>query len=177
MLLRWYGPEGLFYRDFTLYKTTDLHIRLNLAARADITWWYLFAEKWNGLSIAWDLKRCNPDIIVHSDASDSWGGGAYSACYWFQLEWSLQAKELSIAIKELFPVVISAALFGKRWSGSLIDFRVDNMAVVQVIQATYCKDSHLMHLIRLLVFFAAYFNFWFSASHSFIGSQESPYQR
>ena len=41
---------------------------------------------------------------------------------------------------------------------------MDNMAVVQVIQATYCKDSHLMHLIRLLVFFVAYFNFWFSAS-------------
>ena len=97
--------------------------------------------------------------------SGSWGCGAYSPSYWFQLEWSLQAKDLSIAIKELFPVVISATLFGKRWSGSLIDFRVDNMAVVQVIQATYCKDSHLMHLIRLLVFFAAYFNFWFSASH------------
>ena len=65
------------------------HIQLNLAARADITWWYLFAEKWNGLSIAWDLKRCNPDIIVHSDASGSWGCEAYSASYWFQLEWSL----------------------------------------------------------------------------------------
>ena len=68
-------------------------------------------------------------------------------------------KELPIATKELFTVVISAALFGKLWSGHLVEFKVDNMAVVQAIQATFCKDSHLVHLIRLLVFFAAHFNF------------------
>ena len=117
------------------------------------------------MSIAWDLKQCNPDITVHSDASGEWGCGAYSGNSWFQLEWPPQAKDFSIAIKELFPVVISAALFGKAWSGLLVEFRVDNIAVVQVLQSTYCKEPHLMHLIRLLVFFAAHYNFWFSASH------------
>ena len=63
------------------------HIHLNQAARADITWWSLFVEGWNGLSIAWDLKQCLPDFVVYSDASGSWGCGAYSASYWFQLEW------------------------------------------------------------------------------------------
>ena len=141
------------------------HIRLNVAARADITWWYLFIERWNGVSITWDLKQCNPDITVYSDASGSWGCGAYSGNSWFQLEWPPQAKDFNIAIKELFPVVIAAALFGKTWSGQLVEFRVDNMAVVQVLQSTYCKEPHLMHLTRLLVFFAAHYNFWFSASH------------
>ena len=42
---------------------------------------------------------------------------------------------------------------------------VDNLAVVQVLQATYSRDSHLMHLIRLLVLFVAHFNFWFTATH------------
>ena len=70
-------------------------------------------EKWNGLSIAWNLKQCLPDSIVYSDASCSWDGGAYSASHWFQLEWPAQLKELPIATKELFPVVISAALFEK----------------------------------------------------------------
>jgi len=27
------------------------HIHLNVAARADITWWYLFAEAWNSISM------------------------------------------------------------------------------------------------------------------------------
>ena len=39
------------------------------------------------------------------------------------------------------------------------------MAVVEVIKATYSKDLHMMHLIRLLVFFASKYNFWFTATH------------
>jgi len=34
-----------------------------------------------------------------------------------------------------------------------------------VLKATYSCDLHLMHLIRVLVFLAAKFNFWFVASH------------
>ena len=70
-----------------------------------------------------------------------------------------------IAVKELFPVVIATAIYGNQWSGKLVQFKVDNLAVVQVLQATYSQEPHLMHLVRLLVFFAAHFNFWFSASH------------
>ena len=41
-------------------------------------------------------------------------------------------------------------------------FRVDNMAVVEVLKATYSREPHLMHLIKMLIFFAA---FWLSVSH------------
>ena len=44
-------------------------------------------------------------------------------------------------------------------------FRVDNVAVVEVLKATHSREPYLMHFIRMLVFFAAHFNFWFSASH------------
>ena len=33
-------------------------IRLNLPARADIMWWHLFVEKWNGVPLLWDLGLC-----------------------------------------------------------------------------------------------------------------------
>ena len=55
---------------------------------------------------------------------------------------------LSIASKGLIPIVISAAIFGRYWSGKLVNFRVDNLGVIQVLQATYCRDTHLMHLIN-----------------------------
>ena len=48
---------------------------------------------------------------------------------------------------------------------STVTFRVDNIAVVEVLNSTSCRDSHLMHLVRLLVFLASYHNFWFTASH------------
>ena len=61
--------------------------------------------------------------------------------------------------------MIAAAVFGRQWKGKIVKFLVDNLAVVQVLNATYCKEVHLMHLIRVLVFLAAHFNFWFRAEH------------
>ena len=46
-----------------------------------------------------------------------------------------------------------------------MEFKIDNMTVVQVLNNTYSKVQHLMHLIRTLVFLASRFEFWFSASH------------
>ena len=140
-------------------------IRLNIAARADIIWWHTFVDTWNGLSLLWSAGICSPDTIVVSDASGSWGCGAYYLPHWFHMKWPPQAQHFSITVKELFPVVIAAAIFGRYWSGQLIQFSVDNEAVVHVPQATYSHESHLMHLIRILVFLASHFNFWFTASH------------
>ena len=47
----------------------------------------------------------------------------------------------------------------------MVEFKVDNIAVVHVLNNTYSKDQHLMHLIHTLVFLASRFEFWFSASH------------
>ena len=102
---------------------------------------------------------------VYSDASGSWGCGAYQDPYWFQLEWSPRLLQLPIAVKQLIPVVLAAATFGHRWSGKVVKFAMDNAAVVEVIKVTYSKELHMMHLIRLLVFFAVKFDFWFTATH------------
>lgn len=141
------------------------HIRLNSAARADIMWWYLFTEEWNGISMLWDSSILLPEFNVFSDASGSWGCGAYWGFQWFHFQWPDQLYPLPIVVKELIPVVVAAAIFGSQWKGHLIQFQVDNMAVVHVINSTYSKDLHLMHLIRILVFLAARFEFWFVAKH------------
>ena len=141
------------------------HIRLNSAARADILWWHLFAADWNGISMLWDIGKLLPEFTILSDASGSWGCGAYWNGQWFHLQWPVYLQSLNIPTKELIPVVIAAVLFGKQWQGHLVQFTVDNMAVVHVLTATYSKDPHLMHLIRILVFIAARFNFWFIAKH------------
>lgn len=51
----------------------------------------------------------------------------------------------------MFPVVLAAACFGPLWSGKVIEFVVDNEAVVEVLKATYSKDFHLMHFITDVV--------------------------
>ena len=143
----------------------DHLVRLNNSAIADITWWLLFSEQWNGVSLLWDLGLTRVDISIYTDASGSWGCGAVQNRLWLQLKWSPRLYHLNIAVKELIPVVLVAATFGTSWSGKMIQFVVDNEAVVSVLNSTTSKDIHMMHLIRLLVFFAARHDFWFSAIH------------
>ena len=78
---------------------------------------------------------------------------------------ALKFQHLSIALKELIPVVLAAVTFSYQWSGKVVQFVVNNSAVVEVVKSTYSKEPHIMHLIHLLVFFAARFNLWFMASH------------
>ena len=143
----------------------DHFIQLNQPARGDLLWWHLFASKWNGISLLWDLGKKDPDISMVSDASGSWGCGAFWSPHWFQLQWDDRLQTLSITVKELIPIVVAAAVFGRQWKGKIVLFQVDNLAVVQVLNATYCKEVHLMHLVQVLVLLAAYFDFWFRAEH------------
>lgn len=61
-------------------------------------------------------------------------------------------------MKELFPVVVAAAVFGRQWKGKIVQFVADNMAVVDIL-----KEGYSTHMIRVLVFFACYFQFWWTA--------------
>ena len=132
---------------------------------ADIVWWYLFIERWNGVSLLWDLGLVKSDLQVYSDASGSWGCAAFQHPHWLQLPWTYRLSHLNIAVKELIPVILAAACFGRQWAGKVVQFVVDNKAVVDVLQATFCKDVHMMRLVRLLVFLVGKHNFWFTAVH------------
>ena len=50
-------------------------VRLNLDCRADLSWWADFIESWNGVALFPDLP---PGPTVISDASGTWGCGAYT---------------------------------------------------------------------------------------------------
>lgn len=139
------------------------HIRLTKDFRSDLMWWKVFAAGWNGTAII-----INPDaydLVLTSDASGSWGCGAWFNKHWFQLEWDSHSSAKSIAIKELIPIVIAAAIWGSQWSGKHLRSRCDNSAVVAVLNSRSCKDKDLMQLLRCLFFFEAQYQFHVSSQH------------
>ena len=77
--------------------------------------------------------------LMHS-ASCNWGCAAlYSnlntpAC-WFQIPWPTSSGNWNIAAKELVPIVAAAAIWGKQWARSRVQFNCDNMAVVSTISS------------------------------------------
>ena len=134
-------------------KAPKHHVRLTAEFRSDLQWWALFLLEWNGRSI---LPLPNPAHTVTSDASGSWGCGAVSdSGEYFQVQWPSSWTTTNIAIKEMVPVVISVAIWGRKWTESTLRIRSDNMAVVHALTSGAAKDPRLMHLLRCLHFFTA----------------------
>ena len=103
-----------------------------MTARADLQCWNHFLQLWNGVSIfPTSLPKCN----VFTDASGSFGCGAFDPCLGtFQVQWPATWADVDISVKEVVPLVFAAALWGPAWTGCHVQFHVDNMAVVAVIQ-------------------------------------------
>ena len=146
-------------------RSANSFLRLNLAARSDILWWHTFTESWNGLSMMHSYRALNPEVILTSDASGSWGCGAYCNGQWLQYQWSHLTIDYDITAKELLPIVFATAIWGRDWENKSILCRCDNEAVVHIINTGTSRDPVAMGLMRCLYFIAAKFNLLLSAVH------------
>ena len=148
--------------------TKELHhrIRLNRGFRSDLQWWACFLPDWNGVSMMSRYTRAGYGATVTSDASGSWGCGAYSSSgEWFQFEWPAVWLDRHITIKELLPIVLGVAIWGSQWTGLSVRCRCDNAAVVAIINSGTSKDERAMHLMRCLFFFLAKFRVTLVGEH------------
>lgn len=138
--------------------------RLNKQCQADLAWWALFLADWNGVSF---FPPGPPHTTVISDASGSWGCGAFNSCSgeWFQLQWPVSWQGTNIAIKEMVPIILATAVWGSQWSRHRVHFLSDNMAVVAALSSRSARDPHLAHLLRCLFFWEAHYSCDHSAGH------------
>ena len=105
-----------------------------------------------------------PDFQVSSNASGSLGYGAIFNNQWFFGAWSALQQPLSIAYKELFPIVVAAYLWGPMWASQRVEFFCDNESVVAVLSSGTSRDLNLMVLLRYLALLAVRHSFSFTAS-------------
>ena len=94
-------------------------------------------------------------------------GGVAAICgdKWLQLAWIGDWPEQSITVKELGPIVLAIAVWGKAWARQRILAKCDNMAVVHVLRARTSKHPLVMHLLRSLYFFVAEWEIVLWAEH------------
>ena len=109
------------------------------------------------MSVLAGLGDQTPSVILTSDASGGWECGAFYEGHWFQLAWkdTRGVEGLNIATKELISIVIAIALWGRNWTGQVVQCRCDNSAVVAVLASQTRNDQDLMYLIRCLAPFEA----------------------
>ena len=145
----------------------DHHVHLNAEARSDLAWWHEFVECWNWVSLMVALGIQEASATLTSDASGQWGCGAFWEERWFQLPWNDTQcpQKANIAVKELIPVVVATALWGRYWEGRVVLARCDNEAVVAVLNKRTSKVPEMMHLLRCLAFFEAVHSFSVKSAH------------
>ena len=139
-------------------------VDLDSVARADLAWLDCFLRSWHGTSFM--ILGDSLTMQVHSDASGTFGCCAITSDNrWLQVRWPASSQEVDILVKEVVLIVVSAAMWGGSWHQCRVFFHSDNMVVVAVIQRKYAKHPLLLHLLRSLYLYAAYFQFSYSAHH------------
>ena len=131
-------------------------IRLNVWFRSDLAWWQEFITSWNGISFLPPAHSC-PTLEMASDASGSWGCGAWYGNSWFQIPWTGVSIEHSIVVKELIPILVAGVIWGCEWTGHRVICHCDNQAVVACLRSRTSRHKVVMHLLRTLVFVEAHF--------------------
>ena len=152
----------------TAAKLRELHFhtRLNVEFRSDLCWWHTFLTDWNGLSLLrWDDSEWIPNYSIQTDASGVWGCASYWNGQWFQWAWPPEWTHLNIMVKELAPIVLSCAVWGRYLSGRRILFECDNSSVVSAVNKHYTREQNAMHLLRCLWFFVAHFDIDIKCRH------------
>ena len=132
----------------------------------DLQWWQEFATPWNGRSFFllpdWTPS---PHLQLFTDSSGTIGFGAYCQGEWFNGRWSTAQLERSIQWKELYPIVLAAAVWGEQWRTLRIRLLCDNQAIVHCLVSGSSRCPHVMSLLRTLFLLAARYNFTVSAQH------------
>jgi hypothetical protein len=127
--------------------------------------WKLFLEQWNGISFFYDIERTPANSMqLYTDASSTLGFGGFFNGHWFCDRWpddlpSEQDKDISMALRELYPIVVAAILWGHNWSTKRILFYCDNLATVNIIKKGRSKVLSIMKLMRQLTWCSARYNF------------------
>ena len=133
-------------------------IRLNTGFRSDLLWWSEFVSRWNGISFLPTSPHL-PVVEMATDASGTWGCGAWHQDSWFQIHWDSRSQDLPIAAKELIPIILGCGAWGQSWRGLQVHCHCDNQPVVACLRSRTSKSKGIMHMLRCLVFIEAHFQF------------------
>ena len=166
------GRSFVSHLIFLSTKVKELHhyVKLDTEVRSEIRMWQLFLQEWNGVSFFLDVNiTAAADMHLFTDATDKAFGGIFQN-KWFQ---SLFPKDLlildnhspSMALLELYPIVIACFLWGKQWNKKRILFHCDNMATVQILNKGRSKNNVISKLMRMLTWITAQCNFTVHAEH------------
>ena len=169
-------PVGRAFVSYLIKLSTSVkklhhHVTLTKDCILDLKMWAEFLSEWNGISIFLEPGFTSThDLELYTDASGTISYGGYYRGRWFQGRWPtflLVDHDASVSMEflELYPIVVSALIWGQKWSGKRILFHCDdNQATVFIITKGRSNSCPINGLVRILTMAAARGNFFITAN-------------
>ena len=135
-------------------KVDKLHhyISLSKDCRTDLIMWRDFLKGWNRVTFFYDEHiTLASDIELYTDAASNFGFGVFFQGKWFSSTWPSELStsldsDMSMAFRELYPIVVASLLWGHLWIKKRIMFHCDNEAVVNIVNKGRSKVLDIMKL-------------------------------
>src|SRR5207253_2880469 len=95
-----------------------------------------------------------PQNTVFTDASGDIGFGAFFNGKWFSLPWprdfkiTARSPRDSMALRELFPLILASYVWGPYFRSSFVIFMCDNMSAVEILNRGRSKIVVLNNLLK-----------------------------
>jgi len=104
-------------------------------------------------------------VSIQTYTSGAWGCGAFFNGAWLQWKWPKEWHSIDILTKELVPIILACVMWGTHLQHKAVQFQCDNSAVVVALQKGSAKEKHVMHLLRSLWFFMAFYDINLHSAH------------
>ena len=131
--------------------------------------WTMFLKQWNGVSFFLDQQETDGEAMqFFTDATPSGFGGYFNGrwfCDKFEENMIPEECKASMALFELYPIVMSAVLWGEEWCKKRIIVNCDNESACEIINKGRSRIPFIMKFVRRLVWCEAKFNFTIRASY------------
>lgn len=138
--------------------------RVPLQARKDVFWWQEALIEFNGKTAMW-YEETEVDTLIANDACLQACAGVHQ-CEYYRVRFPAHITEgASIAILELWALIISIKLWGPKLRGKVVKIYCDNQAVAELIMTGRAKDLKLQQGLREVCFLAARFEIEIRAEH------------
>ncbi|MBV2113440.1 MAG: hypothetical protein KUF82_21005 [Candidatus Thiodiazotropha sp. (ex Ctena orbiculata)] len=148
------------------------HLRITAGMKKDLTLWLQFFKNFNGVSVFHErFWVSNEDIQLFTDSAggSDLGFGAYFAGKWscgaWPQSWVSQGITEDITVLELFPLLVSLSIWGEELRNKKILFRVDNLAVVHIVNSMTSKSDRVMAILRAFTLQCLHLNIAVRAQH------------
>ena len=148
------------------FHDSDTSKTLSISFKKDVNWWWVFMERFNGVSYIPDESWNEPDVVFSTDSCLSGCGGTYDKEFFHAtFPENIRDQNLPIHQLEMLAVLVGVRFWGKYCAGGKIQIFCDNESCVKVLNSGRTRDPFLGACLREIWLEASQFGFELRAIH------------